>query len=160
MPRPLGSCGASLAGCAFTVPPVDPTLVVRANRELLLAAVANLLQNLQVHAREHRSDIERLCDRGIGANSGQGSLRRAATGSTEKLFAPFTQLGNDRCGLGLGLSVARQSVEAEGGTLTARDAPEVGCVLTISLPRQPASHDGPSKRNFLSARSANASVRF
>ena len=60
-------------------------------------------------------------------------------GSTEQLFAPFAQLSHDRSGLGLGLSVARQSVEAEGGTLTARDAPGVGCVFTISLPLHRAS---------------------
>jgi len=34
----------------------------------------------------------------------------------------------------LGLSIARRSVEADLGTLTARDVPGTGCVFTIRLP--------------------------
>ena len=56
-------------------------------------------------------------------------------GSAEDMFSPFTQRGNDRSGLGLGLSIARQSVEADFGTLSVRDVPGTGCVFTISLPR-------------------------
>ncbi|MEP6505020.1 MAG: ATP-binding protein [Betaproteobacteria bacterium] len=51
------------------------------------------------------------------------------------MFAPFTQSSRDRSGLGLGLSIARQNVEADGGTLTVRDVPGTGCVFTIALPR-------------------------
>jgi signal transduction histidine kinase len=50
------------------------------------------------------------------------------------MFAPFVQAGDDRSGLGLGLSIARQSVEAVGGTLTVRNMEGVGCVFTIELP--------------------------
>jgi signal transduction histidine kinase len=58
-----------------------------------------------------------------------------APGSIEKMFQPFTQLGNDRSGLGLGLTICRNSVEASGGTLSVRDLPGTGCVFTIDLPR-------------------------
>jgi signal transduction histidine kinase len=51
------------------------------------------------------------------------------------MFRPFTQGGFDRSGLGLGLSIARRTVEAEGGSLTVRDAPGSGCVFTMKLPR-------------------------
>jgi signal transduction histidine kinase len=51
------------------------------------------------------------------------------------MFKPFTQGGFDRSGLGLGLSIARRTVEAEGGSLTVRDVPGTGCVFTLSLPR-------------------------
>jgi hypothetical protein len=34
-------------------------------------------------------------------------------GSADDMFSPFTQRGNDRSGLGLGLSIARQSIEAD-----------------------------------------------
>jgi signal transduction histidine kinase len=37
----------------------------------------------------------------------------------------------------LGLSIARQSVEADFGTLSVRDVLGTGCVFTISLPRRP-----------------------
>jgi signal transduction histidine kinase len=56
-------------------------------------------------------------------------------GNAERMFLPFTQNGEDRTGLGLGLSIARRSVEANNGTLSVRDVPGTGCVFTISLPR-------------------------
>ena len=59
-------------------------------------------------------------------------------GSAEDMFSPFAQRGNDRSGLGLGLSIARQSVEADFGTLSVRDVPGTGCVFTISLPSHPS----------------------
>jgi signal transduction histidine kinase len=56
-------------------------------------------------------------------------------GQNGTLFAPFSQRGADRSGLGLGLSIARANVEADGGTLSVRDVPGTGCVFTIALPR-------------------------
>lgn len=57
-----------------------------------------------------------------------------ATNAAETMFEPFTQLGSDRTGLGLGLAVARQNVESMGGTLTVKNLPQVGCIFTIGLP--------------------------
>jgi len=56
-------------------------------------------------------------------------------GLVEKMFRPFSQGSFDRSGLGLGLSIARRTVESEGGTLTVRDVPGTGCVFTMSLAR-------------------------
>ena len=53
----------------------------------------------------------------------------------EKMFLPFTQVGADTSGLGLGLSISRHSVEANGGILSVRNVPGSGCVFTIDLPR-------------------------
>lgn len=50
------------------------------------------------------------------------------------VFTPFSQRSNDNSGLGLGLAIARNSVESDLGPLTVRDVPETGCVFTISLP--------------------------
>jgi len=51
------------------------------------------------------------------------------------MFTPFTQRSTDRSGLGLGLSIAKRNVEADGGTLTVKNSPGTGCVLTMKLPR-------------------------
>jgi hypothetical protein len=58
-----------------------------------------------------------------------------ALGDQQTMFSPFAQRGKDKTGLGLGLSIARKSVEANGGTLTVRDDPGTGWVFTISRPR-------------------------
>ena len=48
---------------------------------------------------------------------------------------PFVQAGEDKSGLGLGLSISRRSVEANHGQLTVRSIPRSGCIFTISLPK-------------------------
>ncbi len=58
----------------------------------------------------------------------------------ETMFLPFTQSGQNKTGLGLGLSLSRRSVEANKGTLTVRAVPGSGCVFTIDLP--PSLHGG------------------
>jgi signal transduction histidine kinase len=61
-------------------------------------------------------------------------------GAAEELFKPFRQSSSDRSGLGLGLAICRQAVEANNGTLAVRDVPNTGCVFTIDLPRHVLSH--------------------
>jgi signal transduction histidine kinase len=127
---------ANARGCILTVAPVDALLGVCANREQLQAALANLLHNAFKFTRvlsEISLTAYAVGDRVlIDVADHCGGLPH---GDTERLFAPFAQSGEDRTGLGLGLSIARQSVEADDGKLTARDVPGTGCVFTIDLPR-------------------------
>jgi signal transduction histidine kinase len=105
------------------------------DRQLLLAAAGNLLQNAfkftqpgtEVTLHAHASGDRILID----VEDGCGGL---PAGDAERLFVAFEQRGDDRSGVGLGLSIARRSVEANRGTLTARDMPGRGCVFTIDLP--------------------------
>lgn len=57
-----------------------------------------------------------------------------AADAEQTMFGAFAQLGMDRTGLGLGLTIARQNVESMGGTLTAKNLPDVGCIFTIGFP--------------------------
>jgi hypothetical protein len=127
---------ASRAEIALHVPPVDAKLYVQGNRELLLAALANLLQNAFKFTRAHTDVTLSVHAFGdlilIRVQDQCGGL---PPGSADKMFTPFTQRSEDRSGLGLGLSIARRSVEADGGALSVRDLPGAGCVFTISLPR-------------------------
>ena len=65
-------------------------------------------------------------------------------GDVEKIFMPFTQRGDDKTGLGLGLSIARKSVTADGGMLSVANLPGVGCTFTISLPHCTLQEQAPS----------------
>ncbi|MEP6720233.1 MAG: HAMP domain-containing sensor histidine kinase [Variovorax sp.] len=128
---------ASAAGCVFAVPPVDAHLTIRGNRELLLAALANLLQNAFKFTHPRTDVVLRAYEFGehvlMEVEDHCGGL---PPGSAANMFAPFNQYSHDKSGLGLGLSIARQSIEADFGTLAVRDVPGIGCVFTIRLPRQ------------------------
>lgn len=122
--------------CRLTIMPVDPQLAITGNRSMLLAAVVNLLQNAFKFTHLHTEvtlacyavndnvliDVSDHCG-GLGAEL------------AERMFQPFEQGSSDRSGLGLGLTIARQFVVANGGRLSVRDLPDVGCVFTITLPR-------------------------
>lgn len=126
---------ASARGCTLVVPTVDEALTIRANRGLLQAALANLLQNAfkftqpnsEVTLRAYASESRVLID----VQDHCGGL---PAGGATRMFTPFNQRSDDRSGLGLLLSIARQSIEADAGTLSVRDVPGTGCVFTISLP--------------------------
>lgn len=55
-------------------------------------------------------------------------------GAVEKAFAPFAQLGTDRSGFGLGLAIAKQAVDAHGGSLRIQNLPGKGCIFVLELP--------------------------
>lgn len=127
---------AKARDCKLTVSVVDPELAVDADRDLLLAAVGNLLQNafkFTKHGTEVTLHAYSSADRIlIDVKDNCGGL---PSGDPERMFQPFTQAGADRSGLGLGLSISRRSVTANNGHLSVRDVPGSGCVFTIELPR-------------------------
>lgn len=127
---------AQVKGCVLTVSDVDPLLAVDADRDLLLSAVGNLLQNAFKFTRPHSEvtlNAYALADRIlIDVQDHCGGL---PPGLAEDMFKPFAQGAEDRSGLGLGLSISRRSVEANGGVLSVRDVPGSGCVFTVDLPR-------------------------
>jgi signal transduction histidine kinase len=81
--------------------------------------------------------VTRVIDRGIGIDADH----------QRRLFARFERLPATReyGGFGLGLWVARQLVEASGGTIEVESAPGVGSTFTVRLPldRADGSHGAP-----------------
>jgi signal transduction histidine kinase len=57
--------------------------------------------------------------------------------AVERLFRPFVQAGEERSGFGLGLALARECAEAQGGSLKITNVPGHGCIFTLALPLQP-----------------------
>jgi signal transduction histidine kinase len=112
---------------------------VDADRQMLGSALSNLLQNAFKFTRRSgrvaltvRAPPDRIL---IEVEDQCGGL---PPGKLDALFKPFEQASHDRSGLGLGLSISRRAVEANGGRLSVRDVPGTGCVFTIDLPRSSA----------------------
>ncbi len=130
---------ADARNCDLAVFPVEPGLLIHADRQLLHSAVSNLLHNAFKFTRKHGRVTLRAHGAGgrvlIEVRDECGGLPE---GKAEALFASFAQHGPDRTGLGLGLSIARRAVEAMAGSLRVRDLPGTGCVFTIDLPAQQA----------------------
>jgi signal transduction histidine kinase len=133
----------------LTVTPVEPGVGIDVDRELIAAALANLLQNAFKFSRPNghvvlRTDTTTAGRVRIEVEDECGGL---PPGRAEDLFRPFAQRSTDRSGLGLGLAIARESLAVNGGEIRARNLPGRGCVFTMELPRLaggPAAAMGPT----------------
>jgi signal transduction histidine kinase len=127
---------AQARGCTLLVSEVDPQLAVEADRDLLFAAVGNLLQNAFKFTHPHTEvSLAAFANEDHVLIEVRDHCGGLPSGSVETLFSPFHQRSADKTGLGLGLSIARRSIESFGGILSVRDLPGDGCIFTISLPR-------------------------
>jgi signal transduction histidine kinase len=139
-----GRLHAEYRGIEFTLEPIDPTMTIDADPQLLTPAIMNLMQNAfkctpprgHVMVRARRDGARVL----IEVEDECGGLP-ASTGDP---FQPFGERrGRDRTGLGLGLSIARKALRAHGGDIHIRNMPGRGCVfiaeipLAVDLPRLP-----------------------
>jgi signal transduction histidine kinase len=122
----------------FMASTVDRAVWIEGDRQILAAAVANLLQNAFKFSRKQgavslttRVSAERVL---FEIEDECGGLPE---GASDVLFRPFEQAGADRTGLGLGLSICLKAAHAHGGVLRVRDVPGRGCIFTLDLPRAP-----------------------
>jgi signal transduction histidine kinase len=118
---------------------IDDLPQIQGDRGMLLSAFTNLLQNaikftppggtvaIALRAVAPRRAEVQFADECGGLPEGM----------PERLFAPFVQAGGDRSGLGLGLALTRQVVEAHRGGISVKDLPGRGCVFTVQLPLAP-----------------------
>lgn len=130
--------------CELFVADVDPLLAVKADWDLLFAALSNLLQNAFKFTHTQTTVSLKAYAKGdrilIDVSDQCGGL---PDGNSEKLFTPFKQVDKNKSGVGLGLSIARRSVESSAGILSVRDVPGVGCIFTINLPRHAVTSQSP-----------------
>ncbi len=112
----------------------DPELLV--DVRLVRSALSNLVRNAIKFT--HLAGKVTLRGKMVGTRAsieiedGCGGL---PSDDLEKVFSPFVQLGNKgSSGFGLGLAIARQAVDAHGGTLRVQNVPNHGCIFVLELP--------------------------
>jgi signal transduction histidine kinase len=124
-------------GVRVVAAPTDG-LSAMCDRRFMLTALTNVVRNAVKFSRPQgtvatrvEADDKRVL---ISIDDECGGL---LPGQAEQLFEAFEQAGPDRSGFGLGLAIARQAVEACGGTIIVRNRPGVGCTFVIDLPLAP-----------------------
>lgn len=133
---PSATLEANAKRIKLLVLPIEDGVTVEADRQVLAAAVGNLLQNAFKFSRTDTTVTVR-----VGASAErvlievQDECGGLPGGDTNELFRPFEQRSVDRTGLGLGLPFSRWAVEANHGRIYARSLPDKGCVFTVDLPR-------------------------
>jgi len=119
---------------------VESALMIVGDRNYLISAVSNLVQNAIKYSRPGEAVIvrSRATEKSVilEVEDRCGGLPK---GKAEELFKPYVQKGSDRSGLGLGLTISRQAVALNGGVLSVRDLPGKGCVFSIAFPRSGAA---------------------
>jgi len=133
-----GMLEAQSRGSSLVVIPGAYDLFVEVDRHLITSAVSNLVQN-GIKFTPPKGTVSMTARRAgdrilIDVSDECGGL---PPGKAESLFHPYVQQHNNRDGLGLGLSIARQSVEANGGLLRVENVLGRGCMFTVDLPASP-----------------------
>ena len=102
---------------------------------LIRSAIDNLLSNGIKHTASGAAVVLRGDIAGgravIEVEDGCGGLE---PGEIEAAFAPFVRLDAGQPGFGLGLAIAKQAVDAHGGTIRVQSLPGKGCVFVLGLP--------------------------
>ena len=118
---------------------LQPGLRVHAHRRELARAIGNVVRNAVRYAGAHgpiviaaRQESDRVTI--SVSDSGPG----VPPDAIDQLFTPFFRLDASRTrrsgGAGLGLAIARTSVEACGGTIACRNRESGGLEISMSLP--------------------------
>jgi PAS domain S-box-containing protein len=134
----IASAQASAAGACRTIAFSPPALVVRADREMLRAALLNLLlnacqtgsENVEVSARAGRDSCHiEVADRGPGIPADV----------MERIFDAFYT--TKKSGTGLGLAIVKRLMDMQQGTVSIRARHGGGIVaeLTVPLVQRPAA---------------------
>ncbi|CAN5356611.1 hypothetical protein BH09PSE6_BH09PSE6_19650 [soil metagenome] len=127
---------AAERGCTIALSLPGPLVFVNGNRNHLMAALVNLLQNAVKFTHTHTTiTVDASAADGLVSVAVADHCGGLPAGLVDKLFKPFTRSDAPYSGTGLGLSIARKSVEAAGGTISVANVPGTGCIFTIELPR-------------------------
>jgi hypothetical protein len=114
---------------------MDRELEVETDRQFLMSAVSNLVQNalkytcegghvsVRAHCKDNRLVIE--------VEDECGGL---PPGKVDEVFRPFVRGGHQIPGVGLGLSIALRAAKAIDGEIRVRDLPGKGCIFIVELP--------------------------
>jgi signal transduction histidine kinase len=110
--------------------------------DLLMRAVENIVRNAIRYTPESQCvEVESQCQGGQVRISVSDHGPGVADSELDAIFQPFYRSPSNPTGTGygLGLAIARRAVESHGGQIVARNRPEGGLRVEISLPLTPVA---------------------
>ena len=121
------------------VEPHQP-IEIHADRRLISSAVTNVVGNAVKFS--HQGGTVRVMCKDVESSTlieVEDQCGGLPAGAADKMFAAFVQVGKDRTGYGLGLAIAKQAVQAHGGSILVKNREGDGCTITIELPKKTAA---------------------
>jgi two-component system OmpR family sensor kinase len=110
--------------------------------DLLMRAVENIVRNAIRYTPESQCvEVESQCQGGQVRISVSDHGPGVADSELDAIFQPFYRSPSNPTGTGygLGLAIARRAVESHGGQIVARNRPEGGLRVEITLPLTPVA---------------------
>ena len=133
------------AGASLPVKGADAAVNGRWDPTRVDQILTNLLTNALKYGRGKPIEVAVECDERTATLIVRDQGIGIAAHDLERIFGPFERAAPTRGygGLGLGLFITRQLVEAHGGRIDVKSAPGEGTTFTVALPRKPTGADRP-----------------
>ena len=117
---------------------VEQDVTLQIDRRLMRSALNNIVRNaVKYTERGTQVDIRSKVDAGHVVIEVEDACGGLPPGKVEGVFAPFVRLTTREPGFGLGLAIAKQAIDAHGGTIRVQNLPGKGCVFVLELPADP-----------------------
>jgi signal transduction histidine kinase len=114
---------------------VDEDATLEIDRRLMRSALNNIVRNaVKYTERGTEVEIRSRLDAGHVVIEVEDACGGLPPGKVEAAFAPFVRLTTREPGFGLGLAIAKQALDAHGGTIRVQNLPGKGCVFVLELP--------------------------
>jgi signal transduction histidine kinase len=117
---------------------VEKALWVRGDADALVTALINLLDNAWKYGGHQGVDVRGRYSGGLVTieveDHGVGLAPRAARRVFERFYQVDQQLSRSQGGCGLGLSIVKYIIEAQGGAASVSSRIDEGSIFTLSLP--------------------------
>jgi signal transduction histidine kinase len=108
---------------------------VALDTRLVRSAVGNLLRNaVKYTSTDSTVEMRGRLVNGRAVIEIEDCCGGLEPGKVEQAFAPFVRLDDRQSGFGLGLAIAKQAVDAHGGTIRVQNLPGKGCIFVLELP--------------------------
>ena len=116
---------------------INTAIELETDRQLVLSAVANLIQNALKYSK---TDSRISVRAGYSADNVVIEVEDECGGIhpeiLKNIFKPFASGGLDQTGLGLGLTIVQRAVSLLQGQITVNNLEGRGCAFRIELPKK------------------------